>query len=58
MDQTTIDKRCEENTLNCVHKLVAPETNTLFQQYHRVVLAEGDVMTTALASAFNRGHQL
>ena len=45
MDQATIDKISEVHTLT-------PETNTLFQQYYRVVLGEGDNMTTGLASSF------
>ena len=31
---------------------MTPETNNLFQQYYRVVLGEGDNMTTGLASSF------
>ena len=47
-----IDKKFETNTLNCIHKLVSPETNNLFQQYYHVLLGKGDTMTTSLAPAF------
>ena len=52
LDQGAIDRKCESHPLSCLHRLVSTESNTLFQQYHKVVLSEGDVMTTALASSF------
>ena len=52
LDQMSIYRKCECHALSCLHRLISTESNNLFNQYHKVVLAEGDVMTTALASSF------
>ena len=41
LDQVAIDRKCESHALSCLHRLISTESNNLFQQYHKVILAEG-----------------
>ena len=48
MVQQIIERKSDTQALNCIYKLVSPETNTLFQKYFRVGTGEGDKMTIEL----------
>ena len=49
-----VERKSDVHSMNCIQKLLAPEMYNLYQKYYRLVLAEGDVMTTEMLSAFIR----